>query len=115
MIERYTLPVMGKLWEIENKYQKWLDVEIAVGGTFTNTWIIDGTAVSTTTYTNTNSFERYYIDFQPFPPGARGYLIQQSYNSNVPMRLRKSFLDIERIGIKGLSRIMVVDAFKGQK
>lgn len=29
MIERYTLPVMGKLWEIENKYQKWLDVEIA--------------------------------------------------------------------------------------
>ena len=29
MIERYTRPVMGKLWELENKYQKWLDVEIA--------------------------------------------------------------------------------------
>ena len=29
MIDRYTRPVMGKLWELENKYQKWLDVEIA--------------------------------------------------------------------------------------
>lgn len=30
MIKRYTRPEMGKLWELENKYQKWLDVEIAV-------------------------------------------------------------------------------------
>lgn len=30
MITRYTRPEMGKLWELENKYQKWLDVEIAV-------------------------------------------------------------------------------------
>ena len=30
MIARYTRPEMGKLWDIENKYQKWLDVEIAV-------------------------------------------------------------------------------------
>jgi adenylosuccinate lyase len=30
MIPRYTRPVMGKLWERENVYQKWLDVEIAV-------------------------------------------------------------------------------------
>lgn len=29
MIPRYTRPVMGKLWEPENRYQKWLDVEIA--------------------------------------------------------------------------------------
>lgn len=29
MIARYTRPDMGKLWDIENKYQKWLDVEIA--------------------------------------------------------------------------------------
>jgi adenylosuccinate lyase len=29
MIARYTLPEMGKLWDLENKYQKWLDVEIA--------------------------------------------------------------------------------------
>src|SRR3954447_23807254 len=30
MIERYTLPEMGSLWSGENKFQKWLDVEIAV-------------------------------------------------------------------------------------
>jgi adenylosuccinate lyase len=29
MIERYTRPEMGKIWEPENRYQKWLDVEIA--------------------------------------------------------------------------------------
>ncbi len=30
MIERYTLPEMGAIWALENKFQKWLDVEIAV-------------------------------------------------------------------------------------
>ena len=30
MIERYTLPEMDKIWAQENKYQKWLDVELAV-------------------------------------------------------------------------------------
>jgi len=30
MIERYTLPEMGGLWSLGNKFQKWLDVEIAV-------------------------------------------------------------------------------------
>src|SRR5688572_15757235 len=30
MIERYTLPEMGAVWSPENKFQKWLDVEIAV-------------------------------------------------------------------------------------
>lgn len=30
MISRYTLPEMGALWSEENKFQKWLDVEIAV-------------------------------------------------------------------------------------
>jgi adenylosuccinate lyase len=29
MIERYTRPEMGNLWKLENKYQKWLEVEIA--------------------------------------------------------------------------------------
>ncbi len=28
MIERYTLPEMGAIWSQENKYRKWLDVEI---------------------------------------------------------------------------------------
>jgi adenylosuccinate lyase len=30
MINRYTLPEMGALWSEETKFQKWLDVEIAV-------------------------------------------------------------------------------------
>jgi adenylosuccinate lyase len=30
MIERYTLPEMGALWSEQNKFQKWLDVEVAV-------------------------------------------------------------------------------------
>ncbi|HKQ52709.1 MAG TPA: adenylosuccinate lyase [Pyrinomonadaceae bacterium] len=30
MITRYTLPEMGALWSERNKFQKWLDVEIAV-------------------------------------------------------------------------------------
>ena len=30
MIDRYTLPEMGRLWTEESKFQKWLEVEIAV-------------------------------------------------------------------------------------
>jgi adenylosuccinate lyase len=30
MIERYTLPEIGAIWSLENKFQKWLEVEIAV-------------------------------------------------------------------------------------
>ncbi len=30
MIARYTRPEMGELWDIKTKYQKWLEVEIAV-------------------------------------------------------------------------------------
>lgn len=29
MIDRYTLPEMGRIWELENKFRKWLDIEIA--------------------------------------------------------------------------------------
>ncbi len=30
MIDRYTLPEMGRIWSEQNKFQKWLDVELAV-------------------------------------------------------------------------------------
>ena len=30
MIERYTRPEMGRIWELENRYKKFLDIEIAV-------------------------------------------------------------------------------------
>ena len=29
MIERYTLKEMGNIWDEENRYSKWLEVEIA--------------------------------------------------------------------------------------
>ena len=29
MIDRYTRPEMGRIWELENKFRKWLDIEIA--------------------------------------------------------------------------------------
>src|SRR6266705_2913731 len=33
MIPRYTRPKMGNIWEDQNKYQRWLDVELAVTAT----------------------------------------------------------------------------------
>src|SRR4030065_1548409 len=30
MIDRYTRPAMGAVWSDENRYRKWLDVELAV-------------------------------------------------------------------------------------
>jgi len=32
MIDRYTLPEMGRIWDLENKFRKWLDIEIAAAG-----------------------------------------------------------------------------------
>jgi len=29
VIDRYTLPEMGRIWALENKFRKWLDIEIA--------------------------------------------------------------------------------------
>src|ERR1700751_5852834 len=29
MIARYTLPVMGRIWSDQNKFQQWLEVELA--------------------------------------------------------------------------------------
>jgi adenylosuccinate lyase len=40
MISRYTRPRMGKIWEDQNKYQRWLDVELAVTQTLADEGII---------------------------------------------------------------------------
>jgi len=40
MIPRYTRPQMGKIWEDQNKYQRWLDVELAVTETLAEEGII---------------------------------------------------------------------------
>ena len=40
MITRYTRPTMGRIWEDQNKYQRWLDVELAVTETLAAEGII---------------------------------------------------------------------------
>src|ERR687893_75789 len=45
MIPRYTLPEMGALWSEQNKFQKWLDVEVAVCGVHAEMGTIPAEAV----------------------------------------------------------------------
>lgn len=40
MIKRYSLPEMSKIWELQNKYQCWLDVELAVCRALNSTGVI---------------------------------------------------------------------------
>src|SRR5262249_25173247 len=40
MIPRYTRPQMDKIWEDQNKYQRWLDVELAVTETLAEEGVI---------------------------------------------------------------------------
>src|SRR5579872_3283395 len=40
MIPRYTRPKMGKIWEDQNKYQRWLDVELAVTATLADEGLV---------------------------------------------------------------------------
>jgi len=44
MIERYTQPRMGKIWSPENKFRKWLDVELACVKVLTERGLIPRTA-----------------------------------------------------------------------
>src|SRR5215470_13261377 len=46
MIPRYTRARMGKIWEDQNKYQRWLDVELAVVETLANEGLIPRDAAS---------------------------------------------------------------------
>ena len=40
MIQRYTRPAMGRIWEDQNKYKRWLDVELAVTETLASKGIV---------------------------------------------------------------------------
>src|SRR5438105_1971269 len=46
MIPRYTRPRMGRIWEDQNKYQRWLDVELAVTETLANEGVIPKSAAA---------------------------------------------------------------------
>ena len=45
MIERYSRPEMKRVWSDENKYNKWLDVEIAVCDAWAETGVIPRRAI----------------------------------------------------------------------
>jgi hypothetical protein len=87
-----------------------LDVEGTANTLLTNTWYIDGAVIGTNTLTMTTPgissiVGRDYIDQIPFPPGQRGYLFQQLITSNNPFRVWRSHVQIERVGVKGFSRL----------
>ncbi|MDD5270725.1 MAG: adenylosuccinate lyase [Candidatus Omnitrophica bacterium] len=46
MIERYTLPRMGKIWEDQNRFQRMLDVEITACEAFAKKKLMPGSALS---------------------------------------------------------------------
>ena len=47
MIRRYTRPEMGRVWEAENRYAKWLEVEIAACEAMAEEGLIPAEALST--------------------------------------------------------------------
>jgi len=71
-------------------------------GTVTSTWRADGVPVLTNTVVVSG---RQFFDVLSFPPGIRGYLFEQELTSSEPFRVWRSNLDIERIGVKGFSRV----------
>jgi adenylosuccinate lyase len=58
MIERYTLPEMGAIWTDENRFQKWLDVEMAVCEVHAEMGVIPREAVEKIRRTATFSVDR---------------------------------------------------------
>ena len=71
--------------------------------TITSTWLIDGTAFQTNTFT-LGTATRTYLDRLSFAPGGFGYLFEQQMSSTQPFHLWSSSLDAEHIGVKGFAR-----------
>ena len=46
MIHRYTRPEMGRIWSDENKFRRWLDVEIATAEVEAEAGLIPKSAAS---------------------------------------------------------------------
>src|SRR6476646_7965692 len=58
MIVRYTRPAMGGIWEDQNKYRRWLDVELAVTETLAAEGVIPKEAASEIVAKSNFSVER---------------------------------------------------------
>ncbi|HEX4997885.1 MAG TPA: adenylosuccinate lyase [Terriglobia bacterium] len=46
MIKRYTRPEMGRIWQDRNRYQRWLDVELAVTATLAEDGVVPADAAA---------------------------------------------------------------------
>jgi hypothetical protein len=86
-----------------------LDVEVPPGpsATCTCVWDIDQQpGFSTNTFTFTSG--RNYEDLVPFPPGGRGRLFQERLSFSVPVKVWRSILYEERVGVKGFTTTAIV-------
>jgi hypothetical protein len=72
--------------------------------TVTSTWIADGTAVLTNTFT-LGTGARTYTDRISFPPGIYGYLFQVQVTSDQDVHVWRANMEIEPIGVKGFRRL----------
>lgn len=92
-----------------------IDVEVPPLGPFnltgsatvTTIWDIDqqiGFSTNTFTFVEGRSYE----DLIPFPPGGRGRLFQERVISSIPIKVWRSILYEERVGVKGFTTTAVV-------
>ena len=86
-----------------------LDVETESNtASLTCTWYADSNIISTNTFV-LGSFTRTYFDRVSFPPGGFGRLFQLAISADQPFHYWHAPLDIERIGVKGFSRTIMLD------
>ena len=79
MIDRYSRPAMKQVWSDENKYQKWLDVELAVSEAWAEEGVIpesDMKLLRTATYNH----DRMMEIFEPTPHDVTAFLTSITEN-----------------------------------
>ena len=72
MIERYTLPEMGALWSQHNKFQKWLDVEVALAQAEADLSIVPQAAADEIAHLAVLPFALAVAPLTPIPPSDKG-------------------------------------------
>lgn len=86
-----------------------IDVEVPPGTTAvcTAVWDIDQ-QIGFTTNTFTFTSGRNFLDLVPYPPGGRGRLFQERLTFTTPVKVWRSILYEERVGVKGFTTTAVV-------
>jgi len=83
------------------------DLEAPTNTKVVSVWYADGVAYQTNTLTLTQTDQRQWFDRVALPPGMRGRLFYQTLTSTAPIKIWKANLDIDQVGIKGLSRTTI--------